>query len=198
MPETLPFSPIIPCIPCVLDCDALLHEYGEGWPAEDRGRGSCLDVGFTCANIGQFPVQLAAASQRSGSVCIRNIDEPAGTTNAENGEATTARTSTMAAHTVFLIQAIGSTREIKYISVSVSAMIYEGKSRRVPFNPVKFIWNYKCIIHRSSPHYTSIDRLVRTGLNSKSDVSGNCSTSPTGSENHLSPLRFQTFNRKVF
>ena len=24
------------------------------------------------------------------------------------------------------------------------------------------------------------------------------STSPTGSENHLSPLRFQTFNRKVF
>src|SRR5674476_594045 len=25
-----------------------------------------------------------------------------------------------------------------------------------------------------------------------------CSTSPTGSENHLSPLRFQTFNRKVF
>jgi len=26
----------------------------------------------------------------------------------------------------------------------------------------------------------------------------NFSTSPTGSENHLSPLRFQTFNRKVF
>jgi len=26
----------------------------------------------------------------------------------------------------------------------------------------------------------------------------NSSTSPTGSENHLSPLRFQTFNRKVF
>ena len=26
----------------------------------------------------------------------------------------------------------------------------------------------------------------------------NYSTSPTGSENHLSPLRFQTFNRKVF
>ena len=26
----------------------------------------------------------------------------------------------------------------------------------------------------------------------------NISTSPTGSENHLSPLRFQTFNRKVF
>jgi len=25
-----------------------------------------------------------------------------------------------------------------------------------------------------------------------------CSTSPTGSENHLSPSRFQTFNRKVF
>jgi len=24
------------------------------------------------------------------------------------------------------------------------------------------------------------------------------STSPTGSENHISPLRFQTFNRKVF
>src|SRR5665647_93776 len=24
------------------------------------------------------------------------------------------------------------------------------------------------------------------------------STSPTGSENHLSPLRFETFNRKVF
>ena len=27
---------------------------------------------------------------------------------------------------------------------------------------------------------------------------GEYSTSPTGSENHLSPLRFQTFNRKVF
>ena len=26
----------------------------------------------------------------------------------------------------------------------------------------------------------------------------NYSTSPTGSENHLSPLRFQTFNRKIF
>jgi len=29
-------------------------------------------------------------------------------------------------------------------------------------------------------------------------VTGKSSTSPTGSENHLSPLRFQTFNRKVF
>src|SRR5665811_545257 len=31
----------------------------------------------------------------------------------------------------------------------------------------------------------------------KTDYS-NDSTSPIGSENHLSPLRFQTFNRKVF
>jgi len=32
----------------------------------------------------------------------------------------------------------------------------------------------------------------------KNDSMSNISTSPTGSENHLSPLRFQTFNRKVF
>jgi len=30
------------------------------------------------------------------------------------------------------------------------------------------------------------------------EIVGDSSTSPTGSENHLSPLRFQTFNRKVF
>jgi hypothetical protein len=49
---------------------------------------------------------MEKASQRSGQVCIRDIDEPAVTTNAENGEATTARTITMAAHTVFLIRDI--------------------------------------------------------------------------------------------
>jgi hypothetical protein len=35
-------------------------------------------------------------------------------------------------------------------------------------------------------------------LQCRNKVSCKYSTSPTGSENHLSPLRFQTFNRKVF
>ena len=63
--------------------------------------------------------------------------------------------------------------------------------------------------------HLSLDQLsiVKTLLNSKLDNEllitlkkkyaalfkvSDYSTSPTGSENHLSPLRFQTFNRKVF
>ena len=34
--------------------------------------------------------------------------------------------------------------------------------------------------------------------NAEKFVLSDSSTSPTGSENHLSPLRFQTFNRKYF
>jgi AbrB family looped-hinge helix DNA binding protein len=43
------------------------------------------------------------------------------------------------------------------------------------------------------------DVREKAGINTGSKLALiSCSTSPTGSENHLSPLRFQTFNRKVF
>ena len=40
--------------------------------------------------------------------------------------------------------------------------------------------------------------LKTSNYSSTEIVHSKYSTSPTGSENHLSPLRFQTFNRKVF
>ena len=41
-------------------------------------------------------------------------------------------------------------------------------------------------------------RKEKFGLDPPPELIDDFSTSPTGSENHLSPLRFQTFNRKVF
>jgi len=40
--------------------------------------------------------------------------------------------------------------------------------------------------------------FIRVPYSKSAVSSAGYSTSPTGSENHLSPLRFQTFNRKVF
>jgi hypothetical protein len=85
----------------------LLHGYGEDLPGDDRGRDFCPDLEFTCTSIGQLPIQLIPASQGLGQVCIGNIDETEATANAENGNATTARTSIMVAYTVFLPRAIG-------------------------------------------------------------------------------------------
>ena len=50
------------------------------------------------------------------------------------------------------------------------------------------------------PHYDFkhlTEKYFEIGMK-LNDFSIQFSTSPTGSENHLSPLRFQTFNRKVF
>src|SRR5665647_1752248 len=58
----------------------------------------------------------------------------------------------------------------------ISSVIWIANDLSVPVIP---IYSCTCII----------DLLVSCGI---------YSTSPTGSENHLSPLRFQTFNRKVF
>jgi hypothetical protein len=65
--------------------------------------GSRLNVGFTGAIIGQFPAQLAVASQRSGTECIGSINEPAGIASAKKGAGITVRRSTIAVYAVFLV-----------------------------------------------------------------------------------------------
>jgi two-component sensor histidine kinase len=48
------------------------------------------------------------------------------------------------------------------------------------------------------PENVDIEDLDSLGLQLVTSLVDQFSTSPTGSENHLSPLQFQTFNRKVF
>jgi hypothetical protein len=57
--------------------------------------------------------------------------------------------------------------------------------------------NIKTVEDLSTRNETYIhDRLI--ACSEQVQYFTNCSTSLTGSENHLSSLRFQTFNRKVF
>jgi len=54
----------------------------------------------------------------------------------------------------------------------------------------------KLVITLREKRDINVDKIVREFSVDGSEPTN--STSPTGSENHLSPLRFQTFNRKVF
>jgi PKD repeat protein len=63
-------------------------------------------------------------------------------------------------------------------------------------SPTSWSWNFGDGANstQENPKHT----YSKVGSYSVSLTATNSSTSPTGSENHLSPLRFQTFNRKVF
>ena len=74
------------------------------------------------------------------------------------------------------------------------------------FPPWKTVYHY-FRLWRLTGFWERINAALRTELRiaygrkpepSAAILDSQYSTSPTGSENHLSPLRFQTFNRKVF